>query len=50
MKPVFQYAFFDLDGTLTQSEFGILNSILYALEKMNYKVSLTLGVMLTQKS
>ena len=38
MKPVFQYAFFDLDGTLTQSEFGILNSILYALEKMNYKV------------
>lgn len=35
---MFQYAFFDLDGTLTQSEFGILNSILYALEKMDYKV------------
>ena len=35
---MFQYAFFDLDGTLTQSEFGILNSILYALQKMDYKV------------
>ncbi len=35
---MYKYAFFDLDGTLTQSEFGILNSILYALQKMNYKV------------
>ena len=35
---MYKYAFFDLDGTLTQSEFGIMNSILYALQKMNYKV------------
>ena len=31
---MFKYAFFDLDGTLTQSEFGIINSIIYALDKM----------------
>jgi len=35
---MYKYAFFDLDGTLTKSEFGIMNSILYALQKMNYKV------------
>ncbi len=31
---MYQYLFFDLDGTLTQSEFGIMNSIIYALKKM----------------
>ncbi len=31
---MYRYLFFDLDGTLTQSEFGILNSVVYALDKM----------------
>ena len=35
---MFKYAFFDLDGTLTQSEFGIINSLLYAMEKMGIEV------------
>ena len=35
---MYKYVFFDLDGTLTQSEFGIINSIMYALNKMNIKV------------
>lgn len=35
---MFKYAFFDLDGTLTQSEFGIINSIIYALNKMGIVV------------
>ena len=34
---MYKYAFFDLDGTLTQSEFGIINSIVYALVKMGYE-------------
>ena len=29
----YKYYFFDLDGTLTQSEFGIFESIRYALNK-----------------
>ncbi len=36
---MFKYAFFDLDGTLTQSEFGILASFRYALNK--YGIELT---------
>lgn len=34
----FRYAFFDLDGTLTQSGFGIINSVLYALNHLGYEV------------
>ena len=30
----YKYLFFDLDGTLTQSEFGIIDSVLYALNKL----------------
>ncbi|MBR6402760.1 MAG: HAD hydrolase-like protein [Eubacterium sp.] len=35
---MYKYVFFDLDGTLTQSEFGIINSIVYALNKMGIDV------------
>lgn len=31
---MYKYIFFDLDGTITQSEFGILNSVEYALKNM----------------
>lgn len=31
---MYNYVFFDLDGTLTQSEFGILQAIEYTLKKM----------------
>ncbi|MCR4588368.1 MAG: HAD-IA family hydrolase [Lachnospiraceae bacterium] len=31
---MYNSVFFDLDGTITQSEFGIIESILYALEKL----------------
>ena len=31
--------FFDLDGTITDSSEGIINSIIYALEKMNVPVT-----------
>ena len=34
-----KYIFFDLDGTLTDPKEGIVNSFLYALDKMNIKVS-----------
>ena len=30
---MYHYIFFDLDGTLTQSEFGIVDSVTYALRK-----------------
>ena len=33
---MYRYAFFDLDGTLTDSSEGIINSIKYALEKNGY--------------
>ena len=33
VKPDYRYIFFDLDGTLTQSEFGIVDSVIYALKK-----------------
>lgn len=33
-----RYIFFDLDGTLTDSKEGIVNSICYALERYNIKV------------
>ena len=33
-----QVIFFDLDGTLTDSAPGILNSVTYALEKMGIRV------------
>ena len=31
---MYNYVFFDLDGTLTQSEFGIIDSIKYALSQL----------------
>ncbi|MEG1541521.1 MAG: HAD family hydrolase, partial [Oscillospiraceae bacterium] len=34
----YDYIFFDLDGTLSNSAPGIINSVLYALEKMNLPV------------
>ena len=34
----YHYAFFDLDGTLTDSAPGILNSVEYALTKMGYEM------------
>lgn len=34
---MYNYVFFDLDGTLTQSEFGILQAIEYSLEKLGEK-------------
>lgn len=33
VKPDYRYIFFDLDGTLVQSEFGIVDSVIYALKK-----------------
>ena len=30
--------FFDMDGTLIQSEFGIFEAVLYALDQFNYKL------------
>ena len=35
---MYKYIFFDLDGTLTQSEFGIINSIVHALNMMGIEV------------
>ena len=35
---MYRYAFFDLDGTLTDSSEGIINSIRYALEKNGYPI------------
>ena len=35
---MYNYYLFDLDGTITQSEFGIIDSAVYALEKFNIKV------------
>jgi phosphoglycolate phosphatase len=35
---MYRYAFFDLDGTLTDSSEGIINSIKYALEKNGYSI------------
>ena len=36
---MFEYIFFDLDGTLTDSEPGIVNAALYTLEKYNISVN-----------
>lgn len=36
---MYEYVFFDLDGTLTDSGEGIINSALYALEKYNIEVN-----------
>lgn len=36
---MYDYIFFDLDGVLTDSEEGIINSALYALEKYNIDVN-----------
>lgn len=36
---MFQYILFDLDGTLTDPEIGITNSVMYALEKFGIKVA-----------
>ncbi len=35
---MYDYIFLDLDGTVTESEEGILNSVAYALEKLGYPV------------
>ena len=35
---------FDLDGTITDSSEGIINSIIYALEKMNVEAEIALTV------
>ena len=35
---MYKYVFFDLDGTLTQSEFAIINSLIYAMNKMGIEV------------
>lgn len=35
---MYEYIFFDLDGTLTESGPGIVNSVEYALKKMGYEV------------
>ena len=34
----YNYLFFDLDGTLTDSRLGITNSVAYALKKMNLPI------------
>ena len=34
-RVMYRYLFFDLDGTLTDSKEGIVNSVRYALEKLN---------------
>ena len=34
----FQYIFFDLDGTITESAPGIVNSVQYALRKKGYEI------------
>ena len=36
---MFEYVLFDLDGTLIDSESGIINSVLYAFEKYNITVN-----------
>lgn len=36
---MFEYVFFDLDGTITDSGNGIINAALYALEKYNISVN-----------
>lgn len=36
---MFEYIFFDLDGTITDSGTGIVNAALYALEKYNISVN-----------
>ena len=35
---MYRYIFLDLDGTVTESEEGILNSVAYALEKLGHPV------------
>ena len=35
---MYRYAFFDLDGTLTDSSEGIINSIKYSLKKNGYPI------------
>ena len=35
---MYQTILFDLDGTLTDSSLGIINSICYALEKMDIPI------------
>ena len=34
----YQYILFDLDGTITESAPGILNSVRYALKKMGFSI------------
>ena len=38
MNNSYEYVFFDLDGTLTDSGLGITNCVMYALEKFNIRV------------
>ena len=35
---MYNYVFFDLDGTLTDPGLGITNSVMYALKKYNIEV------------
>ena len=35
---MYKYILFDLDGTLTNPEIGITNSVMYALDKFGIKV------------
>lgn len=34
---MYEFVLFDLDGTLTESGQGIVNSVVYAMEKMGIK-------------
>lgn len=43
---MYQTILFDLDGTLTDSGQGILNSVAYALEKMGIKECLKINSIL----
>lgn len=36
---MYEYYFFDLDGTITETGLGITNSVMYALDKFNIKVN-----------
>lgn len=41
---MYKNVFFDLDGTLTQSEFGIINSVIYSLKQMGIEETDTQAV------
>ena len=41
---MYKYLFFDLDGTIVEPSKGIVNSILYALDKLEVKGSIIFGI------